>query len=118
MRSIITYYDNGDKIATKINANIDQIVNYYLGKQFTFADSAGKEKAVTCRAIKFLDPIQIPTKKNASVVVRHICTLSDEYMRRYRLTNRIRVEYMVHYHGTGKKAKSNCAYKPGMFGEY
>lgn len=118
MRSIITYYDNGDKIATKINANIDQIVNYYLGKQFTFADNAGKEKAVTCRAIKFLDPIQIPTKKNASVVVRHICTLSDEYMRRHRLTNPIRVEYMVHYHGTGAEVKAFCSYKPGMFGGY
>ena len=118
MRSIITYYDNGDKVATKINANIDQIVNCYLGKQFTFADNAGKEKAVTCRAIKFLDPIRIPTKKNASVVIRHICTLSDEYMRRHRLTNPVRVEYMVHYHGTGAVVKAFCSYKPGMFGEY
>lgn len=118
MRSIITYYDNGDKVATKINANIDQIVNYYLGKQFPFADSGGKEGMATCRAVKFLDSIRIPWKESADAVVRCAYTLSEERMRRYQLTNPVRVEFVAHYKGTGVKMKTSCAYTPGMFGGY
>lgn len=117
MRSIIVYYDNQDSVATRINGTVDTIINYYLGKQFPFMDEKGREKMSTCRSIRFLDSTRFQ-HNGRSITVTRAVILSDAHMRRYNLTNKIRVEFIIHYTSTGTEVKSGCAYIPGMFDPY
>lgn len=47
MRTITVYYENGDKVTTRINGTEEEIKDYYLGRYFNLgAENDDMQKAV------------------------------------------------------------------------
>lgn len=116
MRNIRVHFDNGDSIETRIDGDIQTIVNYYLDRQFPFEDESGKEAMATARSVDFLDDTAVPWN-GKSVTVKRVFSLSEQYMRHYCLDHRFRVDFIVRKDDFHDMVYS-CAYVPGMFGGY
>ena len=105
MHEIRVGYTNGDSTVTRINGSIQQIVDYYLGKMFTFADESGRERTAKANDILFLDQNRIAWL-DKEIVVRRI------YLNGHFPVN---VEYVT-YCPDKKPMATIGAYTPGMFG--
>lgn len=57
MRAIRISYDNGNTVETNINGTVDEINEYYVGKQFNLGDGAGGDLLATATRVEFLDAI-------------------------------------------------------------
>lgn len=84
MYNICVHYDNGDSIATRINANVSEIVNYYLDKPMYGVDLSAR-----ARCVEFLDGPALRYRPNTTIL-RRVYSLSDAFMNRHNLHNRYR----------------------------
>ena len=85
MYNIRVHYDNGDSITTRINANVSEIVNYYLDKPMYGVDLSAR-----ARCVEFLDgPTGRYGRENIRIL-RRVYSLSDSFMQRYDLYSRFR----------------------------
>lgn len=53
MRTIKIIFEDGDYVITRINASVEEIENYYLGKHFNLRSSGARFKK--CVSIEYLD---------------------------------------------------------------
>ena len=103
MRNIMVSLESGDRIATKINGTISEIVNYYFGDAFDTA------------SIEFLDNIVIPWQE-VSMTVKKIYKIPPEEMEAHELEYPLRACIIVHY--PFDDLTTYCAYENGMFDPY
>lgn len=110
MYNIRVHYDNGDSITTRINANVSEIVNYYLDKPMYGVDLSAR-----ARCIEFLDGPVLPFRPQETIL-RRVYSLSDAYMKRHKLYNRFRFAADV-YNGFSPipTDHEDAAYTSGMF---
>lgn len=110
MYNIRVHYDNGDSITTRINANVSEIVNYYLDKPMYGVDLSAR-----ARCIEFLDGPVLPFRPQETIL-RRVYSLSDAVMQRCNLYSRFRFTADVYNGFSPVSAKSeDAAYIPGMF---
>lgn len=116
MYNIRVHFDNGDHIDTRINGNIETIVDYYLDHRFPFLADNGKETMATARCVEFLDR---PTQKRyPHRCVHRVYSLSEKFMERCEMSSKFRCTFTT---PSGSlfppfDDKTDCAYIPGMFG--
>ena len=84
MYNIRVHYDNGDTITTRINADVSEIVNYYLDKPMYGVDLSAR-----ARCVEFLDGPALRYRPNTTIL-RRVYSLSDAFMNRHNLYNRFR----------------------------
>ena len=116
MYEICVCFDNGDHIATRINGDIDTIVNYYLDHQFPSLDDHGKETTAKARCVEFLDSVNVPMCGKEYRLIR-VYSISAAAMKCRNLFNKFRftVEETRHFSVCTMKYRSDAAYVPGMF---
>ena len=118
MYNIRVHFDNGDHIDTRINGDIDTIVNYYLDHSFPFLTESGKETTAKARCVEFLDrPVQITSNRSWRRVHR-VYSISEKHMERYGLNNKIRCTFFTPNPSMfiPYDERHDCAYVPGIFG--
>ena len=110
MYTIRVHYDNGDTITTRINADVSEIVNYYLDKPMYAQDLNAR-----ARCIEFEDGPALRCRPDTTIL-RRVYSLSDAVMQRCNLYNRFRFTADV-YNGFGPAptAREDAAYISGMF---
>lgn len=111
MYNIRVHYDNGDSITTRINANVSEIVNYYLDKPMYGVDLSAR-----ARCVEFLDgPAGRYGRENIRIL-RRVYSLSDGFMHRHGLWSRIRFTADVYDRFSPVPIEKNDAvYISGMF---
>ena len=116
MYNIRVHFDNNDHIDTRINGDIDTIVNYYLDHKFPFLTESGTETMATARCVEFLDSVSVHMCGKEYRLVR-VYTISDSVMKRRDLYSKYRftVEETRHFVVCTMKYKGDAAYVPGMF---
>lgn len=110
MYTIRVYYDNGDSITTRINADVSEIVSYYLDKPMYNHDLTAR-----ARCIEFLDGPALRYRPDTTIL-RRVYSLSDAVMQRCNLYNRFRFTANV-YNGFSPvpTGHEDAAYILGMF---
>lgn len=110
MYNIRVHYDNGDSITTRINADVSEIVNYYLDKPMYGVDLSAR-----ARCIEFLDGPVLPFRPQETIL-RRVYSLSDAYMKRHNLYNRFRFTADVYDRFSPVPIdREDAAYISGMF---
>jgi hypothetical protein len=77
MRKITVYYNNGDKVTTKINGTDGGIRSYYLGQTFNIGDGAGGDLIARAICVDFLDKPIEERHEDALKRVLEIMNLND-----------------------------------------
>ena len=103
MREIIVTKVDGDKIATKINGTIDEIVKHYFPPAFS------------AFSIEFLDDIRIPWQE-ITATVQKVYLIPDGEREEHELTCPLRVQFALHY--PMDDLTTFAAYTDGMFDPY
>ena len=118
MYNIRVHFDNGDHIDTRINGDIDTIVNYYLDHKFPFLSESGKETVATARCVEFLDRPRQDLPSHSYRRIHRVYSLSEKYMKRHELYTKFRCMYTRPNESLfiPFDDKTDCAYVPGMFG--
>ena len=110
MYTIRVHYDNGDTITTRINADVSEIVNYYLDKPMYAQDLTAR-----ARCIEFEDGPALRCRPDTTIL-RRVYSLSDAVMQRCNLYNRFRFTANVYDRFSPvPTAREDAAYIPGMF---
>lgn len=133
MYNIRVHYDNGDSITTRINANVSEIVNYYLDKPMygpatpgkhasgMFSVKAGREApeqdlSARARCVEFLDGPAGRYGRENTRILRRVYSLSDGFMHRHGLYHRFRFSADVYDRFSPVPVgKNDAAYISGMF---
>lgn len=110
MYNIRVHYDNGDSITTRINANVSEIVNYYLDKPMYGVDLSAR-----ARCVEFLDGPALRYRSDTTIL-RRVYSLSDAFMKRHNLHSRYRFTADVYDRFSPVPVdKEDAAYIHGMF---
>lgn len=110
MYNIRVHYDNGDSITTRINANVSEIVNYYLDKPMYEQDLNAR-----ARCVEFLDGPALRYRSDTTIL-RRVYSLSDAVMQRCNLYNRFRFTADVYDRFSPVPIdREDAAYISGMF---
>ena len=117
MYNIRVHFDNGDRIDTRINGDIDTIVNYYLDHQFPFLDDHGKETTAKARCVEFLDRPRQDLSPHTYRRIHRVYSLSEKYMKRHELYTKIRCSFSTPSPSMfiSRWDTHDCAYVPSMF---
>ena len=104
MREIIVTMQDGDRIATKINGTIDEIVKHYFSPAFPNTFS-----------VEFLDDIRIPWQE-ITATVQKVYLIPEEEREEHELVYPLRVQFTLHYPTDDLTTFS--AYTDNMFDPY
>ena len=116
MKTIIVHYDNGDRIATRINATVEEIVNMYLDMPVIYEDfETGKETRAYARAVEFLDGVPARKAWGGIYQLRRVYSVSREMMERCGLYSKIRFTAYDHTGFSPIPKRQDAAYITGMF---
>ena len=118
MREIRVHFDNGDHIETRINGDIDTIVNYYLDHSFPFLSESGKEVTAKARCVEFLNCKPVENHYGKVRRLLRVYTVSESRMKFLGLESKIRCTFSSPNPSLfiSQWDKHDCAYVPGMFG--
>lgn len=116
MKTIIVHYDNGDRITTRINATVEEIVRHYLDMPVVYENlETGEETRAYARSIEFLDGVPARKAWGGLYQLRRVYSISQNEMERYNLSSKFRFT-AYDYSGFSPIAKKNdAAYISGMF---
>ena len=120
MYNIRIHFDNGDHIDTRINGDIDKIVNYYLDHPFPFLTESGKETTAKARSVEFLDRPTLKTSKGFPRRLHRVYSISERIMKEAQLESKLRCTFSTPNPSLfiSYDVMHDCAYIPGMFGGY
>ena len=111
-RKLFLHCENGRRIPFLTDESVQSVVDNYLDRPFFWAKAATTEDRIVC-CVEFSDPVRFVWNGHPADLLS-VYTLSDRYMRRHHLNERIRMRVTVHY-PVGVAMNTSAAYIPGLF---